>query len=154
MSASAYVVNSQNEGNPYEPEIYKSLVYGLNASIPNTFSLKLKQPLKNMAISGNGKLIAAFSIGGVITIFQPNFVKIIDIKIPFQKLESFCFTKNNDLLVGSTDGLIHLYDHLIVLVCIHVVHQLTPQIVIYLIMGLNFQYMDYQNLIFFDKQLR
>ena len=110
LSASAYVVNSQNEGNPYEPEIYKSLVYGLNASIPNTFSLKLKQPLKNMAISGNGKLIAAFSIGGVITIFQPNFVKIIDIKIPFQKLESFCFTKNNDLLVGSTDGLIHLYD--------------------------------------------
>ena len=31
-----------------------------------------------MAISGNGKLIAAYSIGGIITIFQPNFVKIID----------------------------------------------------------------------------
>lgn len=110
LSASAYDVNTQNEGNPYEPEIYKSLVYGLNASIPNTFSLKFKQPLKNIAISANGKLIAAYSIGGIITIFQPDFVKNIDIKIPFQKFESFCFTKNNELLVGSTDGFIHLYD--------------------------------------------
>ena len=110
LSASAYDVNTQNEGNPYEPEIYKSLVYGLNASIPNTFSLKFKQPLKNIAISANGKLIAAYSIGGIITIFQPDFVKNIDIKIPFQKFESFCFTKNNELLVGSIDGFIHLYD--------------------------------------------
>lgn len=112
LSVNAYAVNTQNEGNPYEPEIFKSLVYGISAANPDNFSFKLNQPLKNIAISPNGKLIASYSIGGILTVFQPDFNKIIEFKIPFQKFQSFCFTYKNDLLVGTTDGFIHLYNSL------------------------------------------
>jgi WD40 repeat protein len=110
LSISAYAINNQNDGNRYEPEIFKSMVHGLTAVKPNTFSLKLKQPLKKITISPDGKLIAAYSIGGILTIFQPDFNIKKEINIPFQSFQSFCFTRDNHLLVGSSDGFISLYD--------------------------------------------
>ncbi|MEY3323385.1 MAG: hypothetical protein RLZZ417_2968 [Bacteroidota bacterium] len=112
LSVNAFDVNTQNEGNPFEPEIFKSLVYGISSANPDNFSFKLNQPIKNITISPNGKFIASYSIGGILTIFQPDFRKIIEFKIPYQKFQSFCFTYKNDLLIGTSDGFIHLYNSL------------------------------------------
>lgn len=110
LVTNAYSVNLQNDGNQFEPDIYKSLVYGMNMVKPENFSFKLKQPLKNIAISPNGKIIACYSIGGILSILTSYFYNNISLKIPFQIFKSFSFTQNNDLLVGTTDGFIHLYD--------------------------------------------
>jgi hypothetical protein len=112
LSLNAYLINQQNEGNPYESEIVKSIVYGLSGLNPKAYIYKLNQPLKNIAINQSGNLLAAFSIGGQMTIFQPNFIKIAEFNIPYQKFQSFCFTPNNQLLVGMADGTLHLYDPL------------------------------------------
>jgi WD40 repeat protein len=110
LAQTAYTTNLANGGNPYERDILKSLVYGLNAQQPDLYAHPLNHPLRNVAVAPTGPLIAACSIGGLISVFQNGFSKIAEIKIAGQKFQSMCFSGAGELLVGTTNGELLVFD--------------------------------------------
>jgi hypothetical protein len=110
LARTAYTNNISNGGSAYERDILKALVYGLNAQQPDQYAHRLIHPLRNVAVEPSTGLIAACSIGGLITVFQNGFDKITEIKVAGQKFQSMCFSGSGLLLVGTTNGELLVFD--------------------------------------------
>ena len=109
LARNAYTLNMENEGYLFETDIIKAMIFGLNELNKNT--IQLNQPLRNITISPSGKYYAVASINGLISIFNSKTdTKINDFKVPLNEFQSFCFSNEDQLLLGTKSGDLNIYE--------------------------------------------
>lgn len=111
LARNAYTLNLDNDGFLFEPDIIKSMIFGLNELNKNKNFIQLNQPLRNIAISPSGKYHAVASINGIISTFNSKTdIKINDFKVPLNEFQSFCFSNTDQLLIGTKSGDLNVYE--------------------------------------------
>lgn len=109
LARNSYTLNMENEGYLFETDIIKAMIFGLNELNKNT--IQLNQPLRNITISPSGKYYAVASINGLISIFNSKTdSKINDFKVPLNEFQSFCFSNEDYLLLGTKSGNLNIYE--------------------------------------------
>lgn len=111
LARNAYTLNLENEGYLFETDIIKAMIIGLNEFNRDKNSIQLNQPLRNITISPTGKYYAVASINGLISIFNSKTdTKINDFKVPLNEFQSFCFSNEDQLLLGTKSGDLNTYE--------------------------------------------
>lgn len=111
LARNAYTLNLENEGNLFETDIIKAMIFGMNEFNRNKNIIQLNQPIRNITISPTGKYYAVASINGLISVFNSKTdAKINDFKISLNEFQSFCFTNTDQLLLGTKSGDLNIYE--------------------------------------------
>jgi WD40 repeat protein len=111
LARNAYTLNLENEGYIFETDIIKAMIFGLDKMNGTKNYIQLNQPLRNITISPTGKYVAIASINGLITIINSKTdEKINELKVPLNEFQSFCFTNTDQLLIGTSNGTLNIYE--------------------------------------------